>query len=455
MVGGGLIQIVAQGTQDLFLTNKPEITYFKSVYRRHTNFALETSEEVFTNSVGFGRTVHCVLPRKADLISHLTVNIKLGSLNCELFNKLVKYTNIPHKEKKNIINQDGNIIENKCSCYTCMKDSNNVYGWVNAIGNVLLKSMWIDIGGKRIDKQYGEWLSIWAELTSAGEKIKTYLQMIGAVKPKNFTAETFSGELDLYVPLNFWFCRSYGLALPILSLYYHQVELGIEFRDFNELWVSTKKTNTVPFEPSFEATLLVEYIYLDTNERSTFYKQSHTYLIDQLQYSECPVKSMSTHIDFNFNHPIKELIWILQRTDAVIAPNGTFPCSTYPIGNDWTNFTPYLNRAKAQNSETFKSAVIKFNDTDRFNQRNASYFRLYQNFYYHTRGPSNNIYTYSFGLWPEANYPTGQMNFSRIKDAKLIIDSLNLRNTYTIHYYATNFNILIITGGLGAVMFTD
>lgn len=458
MTGGGLIQLVAIGEQDLFLTQEPVMTYFKAVYRQHTNFSMETIRETFKNGSGFGKSLECVISRNADLVTHLTLNVKLGSLNRDLNNMLSKYANNPHTTNKDKIDKDGNIINHKCMCMCCKRQEHVVYGWCNAIGFALIKSCWIEIGGIEIEKHYGMWMYIWAELTSRGEKSKLYAQMVGAVVPSEFTPYTFDDELELYVPFNFWFCRTIGLALPLISLQYHDVKLHVDVRCFEELWVSSKHTNLRPVEPCIDMTLLIEYVYLDMYERRDFAQKSHVYLIEQLQYNSCPITSSQTNIDMTLNHPVKEIVWVLQNHGAIIKPGGIYPCSSYPIGNDWFNFTPYLNRTTDKVSETFNNAVLQFNGTDRFRTMPASYFRQYQNFYYHTRGPyNNNIYTYSFGLDPEAYYPTGQMNMSREQKVNLFIDSNKIKNKcdYIIHYFARNYNVLIFNSGLAGLLFID
>lgn len=443
MTGGGLIQVVAVGEQDFYLTFDPEITFFRTVYRRHTNFSLETIEEVFYNSEGFGKQVRCFIPRQGDLISKLTLNVKLGSLNEDFYNKVERNQTIKHNDNKNI----------KCACSKCLEEEYKdvlTFGWVNSLGHALIRSTWIEIGGQRIDKQYGEWFEIWTELTQNEEKKAGYYEMIGKVPPAAFKPTTFSGEMELYIPLNFWFCRNIGLALPILALCYHQVELVIEFRKFEELYVTNKafqinEPTIHPKPPKFESQILIEYVYLDIEERKQFYEQSHIYLIEQLQYTNrLPVSASHVPIDLYFNHPIKELFWVLQRNDVEIT-------------KDWFNFSTFPNRNTNIIRDTFERAVIQFNGVDRFRSKKASYYRLYQPYYYNTRTPQNYIYTYSFGLRPEEIHPTGQMNFSRVENARIVL-SMHSRRSYTDYSfrgYGLGYNILIVTSGMAGLLFTN
>ncbi len=262
MVAGGLIQIITSYNEhNLYLTDNPEISFFKTVYKRHTNFSFETVDEIFNNSSDFGKTCRLTIPKSGDLISTLTLHVKIDSLNNKFSNKLSKKTT-----------QHNNFDPN-CACHQCLKLQLGVdsdYGWVNSLGHVLINSCWIEIGGMKIDKQYGEWMEIWSELTQPYEKRQGYFQMINKVEPVSFNSSTFSDSVDLYIPLNFWFCKNYGLALPLISLYYQDVELVVDFRNFSECWVPNKAINNPPKKPNFDAHVLIQYIYLDCDERKRY-----------------------------------------------------------------------------------------------------------------------------------------------------------------------------------------
>jgi len=462
-MAGGLIQLVAIGEQDLFLISDPQISFFKLVYKRHTNFSIETIENNFYICEGFGKQARANIERIGDLISNITLYAKLGSLNPEFNKQFRDNQSIQHKPPKQKIGKNGNIVYTSCYCSKCIYDEERdkqIYGYVNSLGHALIKSVWIEIGGQRIDKQYGEWLEIWSELSLPEGKKNGYYQMIGKVDPSAFKSTTFASDMELYIPLNFWFCRNIGLALPILTLYYHDVELIIDFRKFEELWVTSKSNVSSPSKPYFKAYLLIDYVYLDATERRLFYQESQIYLIEQLQFTgDCPAVGSQVNVDFMFNHPVKELIWVLQRNDVTGPPLGNYPNSNYPIGNDWFNYTTFADRVNCSYiNDTFELGVIQFNGTDRFKSRQASYFRLLQPYYYHTRVPTDNlIYVYSFALKPELVIPTGTMNFSRVINSRLSLKMFQNRfyNDYIIKVFATNFNILVITNGLGGLLFVN
>ena len=282
------------------LTGNPQITYFKTVYRRHTNFSLESVEQTFNGSVDFGKKVTLTVSRNGDLIHRVYLQATLPSVETS--------------------------------------SSSVFFRWVNYIGHQLIKSYEIQIGGQRIDKQYGDWLNIWNELTQESGKQGGYDNMVGNTVHLTGTGLNGTNATTLYVPLQFWFCRNPGLALPLIALQYHEVKIEMEFRPKNELYVTTgdvsdcttTTSSATVCVPSLEAaSLFIDYVYLDTDERRRFAQVSHEYLIEQLQFTgdESTVQTNVRH-KLNFNHPCKELIWVVQRDDVV------------KLGyNQWNNYT--------------------------------------------------------------------------------------------------------------------
>ncbi len=416
---GGLIQLIAIGAQDVYLTSKPEITFFKTVYRRHTNFAIQTFEDVFMNGTGFDKLVTCEIQRKGDLLSNLCLRIELPSLN----------------------------------------EKGKDFSWVNSIGHSIIDYVEIEIGGKVIDKQTGEWMEIWTEFSQTSEKRIGYNEMIG--KAECFKAQ-FTGPMSLYIPLNFWFCRNIGLALPLIALQYHSVKLNIKFKPFDKCWIAKNSSKTIaPLNTELRASLLVDYVFLDLKERKRFAQNSHIYLVEQTQYNgdmEFPKGNSIINIPLNFNHPIKELFWVIQRHDALYHDCKDSP---WKNGNDHFNYSNFVNN-KYSVLETFDSMCLLINGTQRFKELPAKYFRLLQPYYHHTKIPNNYIYCYSFALKPEDHQPTGTCNFSRLDNVTLrivknkpnVIKQVQLAD-YSVRVFATNYNVLMITGGLSGIMFSN
>ena len=314
-MGGGLMQLVAYGAQDIYLTGNPQITFFKVVYRRHTNLSMESIEQTFNGAADFGKKVTCTISRNGDLIHRIYLQVTLPRIE--------------------------------------LTGSTDRFRWLNWIGHVLVKNVEIEIGGQRIDKHYGDWLHIWNELTQESGHQVGYASMVGnvprltqVVSGLGADANTFSQFVDncdsagcipdttLYIPLQFWFCRNPGLALPLIALQYHEVKINLEFREAKSCyWALGKYATELPTLTA--ASLYVDYIYLDTDERRRFAQVSHEYLIEQLQFTgDETVVSSSNKIKLNFNHPCKELVWVVQPDSNVDLT------STRNFGGpQWFNYT--------------------------------------------------------------------------------------------------------------------
>jgi hypothetical protein len=314
-MAGGLMQLVAYGAQDVFLTGTPEITFWKVSYRRHTNFAMESIEQTFSGQADFGRRVTCTISRNGDLAYRTYLQVTLPEISQSL--------------------KSGSAAAD-----------NGVYArWLDFPGEQLIAQVEVEIGGQRIDRQYGDWLHIWNQLTMSSEQQKGYFKLIGhttqlvyitdpnfadvngpcassggpsqVCAPRNTLPET-----TLYIPLQFWFNRNPGLALPLIALQYHEVKINIDFRPIGEcLWAvksligtAGNQAVTQAYQQSLvAASLYIDYIFLDTDERRKFAQNPHEYLIEQLQFTgDESVGSSSNKIKLNFNHPCKELIWVVQ-----------------------------------------------------------------------------------------------------------------------------------------------
>jgi len=542
-MGGGLLQLVAYGAQDVYLTGNPQITFFKVVYRRHTNFALESIQQTFNGSVGYGQRVTATISRNGDLISRAYLELESNDTN------LVPY-----------------------------------------FGLRVLKEAEVEIGGQRIDKHYSEWLYIWNELTMPEGKKEGYFNMVGGsgslsgggkhleletnkfniqapfireglihvqarttagdavvegstvlkitpvtdmgvgnatitihhtagynsaldltttslfVDPADF-AQFTAGEDDevlfkkhanvaspadqeligdavpdglldvtlyfklattspaskpaeklekMYVPLQFWFCNNVGLALPLIGLQYHEVKINIQFEEAGKC-VLEGGTN-IPSD--LKASLWVDYVYLDTDERRKFAQSSHEYLIEQLQYTGKEI--VSNKVKLNLNHPVKELIWIVNKEEK--------------SNNDWFNFTDKKDKLKLEHTlenyqevknklsitrgakNPIKSGKLILNGNDRFYERDGRYFNLVQPFQHHTNIPNNaGINVYSFALKPEEHQPSGSLNMSRIDTATLSLTYESDVDTSVdnLSVYAINYNVLRILSGMGGIAYSN
>ena len=397
-MGGGLMQLVAYGAQDVYLTGNPQITFFKVVYRRHTNFSMEAIEQTFNGTADFGKKVSATISRNGDLVTNMYVEIGLPASG----------------------------------------DANKSYN--DNAGFAVIKSVELEIGGQRIDKHYGEWMHLWSELTLASGKNDALEAMVD-----NGTANTAK---TVTVPLYFYFCRNPGLALPLIALQYHEVKCNIEFDSI----ANSVKAVTTGLSLS-SAKLWVDYVYLDTDERRRFAQVSHEYLIEQLQYSEETGAVNSNNFRLNFNHPVKELVWVAQKSASVAA--GQLQRFNYTNALD----TAFLDTIDGNVGGSFgggdnlvSDAKLQLNGHDRFATRPGAYFNYVQPYQHHSGSPDEGINVYSFALKPEEHQPSGTCNFSRIDNATLNVGT-NAAGTGRV--YAVNYNVLRVMSGMGGLAYSN
>ena len=445
-MGGGLLQLVAYGAQDAYLSGNPQITFWKGLFKRHTNFAMEPFRINLSGEAAWGVKHSALIPRHADLLysTYLEVVLPPGS-----------YFN----------NDQGRL------------------------GYNLIRYVELDIGGQLIDRLYGEWLFLWDCLSSdihTGIKLH---QMVGdgaAPGPYGIPASSscINGQSNqpalpttLYIPLNFFYTRNPGAALPLIALQYHEVKINIQWQDAKVVSGDfTGKTyvngSTPPYYPAIpaqpvQAAVYIDYIYLDTEERRRMAQQSHEYLIEQTQYNEDKgISSYSNRIDLTFNHPVKELVWVVQ-------PNWYTNChaAQYPGNGPLTRLTPFTyDKAAVANQR------LQINGQDRLDTRYGDYFNMVQPYQHHTGSSGvtyvgasqvyNNyqpgVYMYSFALKPEEHQPSGTCNFSRIDTATLVINLSNnvtiesdIDKTYDVRVYAINYNILRVMSGMGGLAYSN
>jgi hypothetical protein len=514
-MGGGLLQLVAYGAQDAYITGNPHITFWKVLYKRHTNFAMEAFRVNFTGSPTYGQRVVAVVNRNADLMYKTYLEVQLP----DTYTNSVKWT----------------------------------AAWERRLGYQLLKKIEVEIGGQIIDTHYGEWLFLWENLTTDFDtSVKMDSMLGGFLGGTETTAVSCGGRpAILYIPLQFWFCRNPGLALPLIALQYHEVRINVTLSPATDL-VSKGDQASVSAAAALlpqlkDMALYIDYIYLDVDERRRFAQQSHEYLIDQLQYGlQQTITTASARIDLTLNHPVKELVWVFQdarKTDcgSTLTANMGF---TQPFSYD-----DIVNRCRLQ-----------INGQDRFDERYGDYFWKVQPYQHHTGGafwpmrsqviaqsvttftavcditgdllnvtgtPSgssiinegalltlanylppgvviaafgtgngttgtyqlsepaiqngtgqtvtftvpnvqytpheNPINVYSFALQPEEHQPSGTCNFSRIDTTTLVFDSVSANGLakptkttpFNFRIYAVNYNIFRVMSGMGGLAYSN
>ena len=518
-MAGGLLQLVAYGAQDIYISGNPQITFWKILYKRHTNFAMESIEVTFNGQADFNKRVTAVINRNADLMFRTYVQVVLPQIDLSTAQLgAVDYG----------------------------------FRWLNYIGHRLINQVELEIGGQRIDRQYGDWMQIWTQLSTNAGQIAGLDSIIGNTHDlvlfkapggdgKPLDATCSSTEITqscvsrngcpaktLYIPLQFWFCRNPGLAIPLIALQYHEVRVNVTF----ETWENCTYVEDATFIPTRGTTqslaacsLYVDYVYLDTEERRRFAQQSHEYLIEQVQYTGAEsITSSSNKIQLNFNHPVKELMWVVQRDSFVdcsspqwlatvggqqpfnysddFSTEGTImalltaagsnasTAGTMGLGANNSDNFPAGGGGAPGGSDTDKDANVfdsgvnyllakvilasgvrcegknpvevgklQLNGQDRFTDREGSYFDRVQPYQHHTRTPSTGINCYSFALRPEEHQPSGTCNFSRIDKATLqltvSVNTVQGTNTAQVRVYALNYNVLRVMSGMGGLAYSN
>jgi hypothetical protein len=441
-MGGGLLQLVAYGAQDAYITGNPHITFWKVLYKRHTNFAIEAMRVNFTGAPTYGQRLVAVVNRNADLMWKTYVEVSLPDTRAA---------------KTGL--------------------ANNVL-WTGArqqrLGYQLLKQIEVEIGGQIIDRHYGEWLYLWETLT-ADFDTATKLDVMVNNATKGATssiADCTDRKKTLYIPLQFWFNRNPGLALPLIALQYHEVRFNIILADPTDLvskgdWTSVSQA-AANLPALNDMALYIDYVYLDVDERRRFAQESHEYLIDQVQYEgQQQITTSSARLDLTLNHPVKELIWVFQ--DERTADCGSETTATAGFTSPF-EYDDIVDRCR-----------IQLNGQDRFDERYGDYFWKVQPYQHHTAGGasawvrstlqdlsgsplSNPINVYSFAIQPEEHQPSGTCNFSRIDNATLVFDSDTTNGAgnypsksfpYNFRLYAVNYNIFRIMSGMGGLAYSN
>jgi len=496
-MGGGVMQLVAIGAQDVFITGSPELSYFKMVYKRHTNFSMESVRQTFATKPTLdtrGNTFTCRITRVADLLQDVFISVVLPNI---------------------------------------YSDDRLRFKWVENIANYMIYSYTLKIDTQTIDIVWGEWMDIWNELTLTADKKDGYNRMTGNVeefmRPKSSnpsvnynnnrityysypTAGTTADKPSiasrrLYIPIPFWFTKNPGLALPLIALQYQNIDLVIEVRNIEELYtiydiqtalyysplgyrqliasrqnvlstlntpnmgsvqminssrvVSSQSVDNddvsiqrflVPIGQSYanisssvdiDAYLECNYVFLDEAERKSIASQSHDFLVERVYRIDKEGITTQGMIDLVIQHPVKEIIWVARRNDA-------------KIYNSWNNFTNSLRNE--QNSNILNTAKMLWNGMERFEEKPYVFFNMIQPYKYHTRCPRDGIYVYSFALYPEKTQPSGSFNASIINKIQMYVTTnppTDPSYSYEFIFYVPYYNVFRVMSGSGAMVFVN
>lgn len=407
-MGGAVLQLVSYGKQSDYLIGNPNVSFFKYVHKRHTNFAIDSIPNNFTETLDFGRKSSCLIAKRGDLINKMFLQISLPKL-----------------------------------------ESNHQVGWTNELGHSIIRKVEFTIGGVVIDTLDGDWLDIYSEFHLEESKRNGYLEMVKC--SESFDNYTFNDKMNLFIPLPFWFTQNLGSSLPLVALQYHDIVVNVYLRPLSECYFSENGEDKPDNTNIVNARIYCDYIFLDSKERKEFAQNEHEYLIIQHQKNDNNITkygNSSINIPLEFNHPTKALYWTLQNRLA----------QSY---NLWHNYNLNPSRITNENPlEILGSVEMKINGQDRFSEKEAEHFRLLEPLKYGSTTPKKFMYNYNFGVHNDKYQPSGTINFSRIDNSQILLKfnmdtNVDQSNDIDIKIFATNYNILRIKNGMGGVVYND
>ena len=406
-MAGGLMQLVAYGAQDVYLTGNPKVTFFQAVYKRHTNFAMENIEQTVNGTPGNDGRVSVTIARNGDLVADMYVELKAGA---------------------GAASDDAWLAERA------------------------IKDVELSIGGQRIDKHYQKWWRLYSELYLDESKKANYGKMTTAIRADD----------KIFLPLIFFFNRNPGLALPLIALQYHEVRLDFDL---------SSTFSTVADSSVFKVWANYIYLDTEERRRFAQKGHEYLIEQVQHTGTDTVTAGSEVQKRLSYNHPVKELVFCLDDgTDtwntSNAAPTVTANVARFTIESNCFISTslagaPMLAVDGAADSfcEDIDGTVDTFrlvlNGQDRFKEQSGKYFNQVQPFVHHSGSPSPGVYAYSFALKPEEHQPTGTCNFSRIDNAQVAIKARANTAKTTLRMFATNYNVLRIQSGMGGLAFSN
>ena len=435
-MAGGLMQLVAYGAQDVFLTGNPKVTFFQAVYKRHTNFAMENIEQTINGTAGNSGRISVTIARNGDLVGEMYMELLTASgLSSNTFNNAF----------------DG--------CWVAER---------------AIEDIELSIGGQRIDKHYQRWWRLYSEL---------YLDEAKKINWGKLTTNATDQATKVFLPLIFFFNRNPGLYLPLIALQYHEVRLDFDLSStFSSFFGTTVK-------------VWANYVYLDTEERRRFAQKGNEYLIEQVQHTGTDAVTIggTKQVRLSYNHPVKELVWcftgsssnaalwnftsnvgtnnsVVLETNPRLTSNACLVPTSWGTGSpmyvtgdvggagsicQWVEESIAVGTRSVGPLSTFK---LILNGQDRFKEQSGKYFNQIQPHCHHSGVPYPGVYSYSFALKPEEHQPTGTCNFSRIDNAQVeVVMKANVDATAnaTLNMFAVNYNVLRIQSGMGGLAFSN
>jgi len=450
--------LLAVGPQDQYISQSPEMSYWRQIHKRHTNFSMESIQQTFMTAPVLNTSTNqftCRIGRYGDLLGKVFLSVQLPD-----------------------IYSDGDLR----------------FRWVNNLGCVLLSHYFVNVDTQRIDERWGQFQDIWNELSQTLDKKAAFNQMSGntedVVNPISLQRKVIINNNNLsysfypaaaagrpsiagrriYIPLDFWFTKSNVLALPLVGIQYQNVDITIEMppvTDLYQVWDYKEGINGGYISPVeymarypgkdasignftafggggssmlyLNAYLECNYVYLDNIERNYIAISNTDYLVERVYQNEAGSVQNIGVLDLTVANPIKEIIFVLRRSDA-------------NIYNDWTNYT--ATHPGNQSVPILNTGKVIFNGMDLFLDKDAAFFNKLQPYLYHSGSPREGIYSYSFSLFPEKIQPSGSFNATMINKVQLYLTLTDSTTQYDTFIYSVYYNIFRVISGSAAMVFT-
>jgi hypothetical protein len=516
-MSGGIVQLALWGAEDIPLSSQPQVTWFKTAFRRSTPFSMDSIEQQFQGEANFAKRSSINISRSGDLCTDVWLQIKVPSLwnyfepytqqastpvikaarytsstsakvivepsitKATSITTVYKATVTPVGEGSTVTSTSTlsdpytilvtglvatseynvvveTMIQATENASPTLDPDENVSAstevialkWANSLGHAIMESVAFSVGATLIDRHTSDYLDMWSELTLSEEKKAGVYEMVGKYDdydPRD-ADKSFDTERLLMVPMQFFFCTSPSMALPILSLTYHESRLDFQFRDYKDCIRSTRRPVSTLLDASGYPMTLKEMkcyatqVYLDVEERRRYSNLPQEMLVTVTQFlgdAALNVQAgdaLTRKIPIEFSHPVKEIIWAYNPIASYTGDSTTI---------DWFNYG---------DDDFFDDLKISINGVDRNISRPAPYYRLIQPYAHHTRIPKKKVYSFSFALHPEQIQGSGTINMSRCDTAHLVATMKPTTGQGRLRVYCTSFNVFRVANGLGGLSFS-
>lgn len=498
-MSGANYDILAQGLIDKSLTGTPQMTFWRSIWKRHTRFSIESVSQPFNTATNFGQESQILLNRVGDMVYFLYLHVTLpGIVACDTSQEKETCTGIVpggqfpvymdngaacnpcaradeaalleylpdnynslsgsekadalksakdswRREKYGAATELSCCVEGDSDCpdQVCPELGDTWCHYSNAIGQFMIEKAKLIVGGQQIDQLFGTFLFCWEELS--GKSGRRLTELVGRRYTRSQLVCDSREERELYIPLPFYFTLASGSALPLAALAYHGVGLNVEFAKVERLIVTSgshvavrnARTGQGITQNDLKANMEITYVYLDQQERDKFASTHFEQLIVQTQQYVKTESKQCCRIPLSFNHPTMELIFCVRR-------------ACQERCNNWGNFSGVDGR------DPITHAELLLNTTSRFGKKPALYWRGVVPYQHHSNLPEAYIYCMSFALEPEnSTQPSGSCNLSRIDNIELVLDMQDAlaKESYAVHVFGRSWNLMRFREGVAGAAY--